>query len=1037
MAVPASVTRLVDIFHRNLHEYRAASYNETQTRRQFIDPLFKALGWDVENEQGVSEIYREVVHEDSLRIEQTIKAPDYSFRLGGARKFFVEAKKPSVDLQYDRHPAFQLRRYGWSANLPISVLTDFEEFAIYDCRVRPDKGDKPPTARFFYFQYTDFLEQWSTIEALVSREAVHAGALDQFADEAKRRKGIATVDAAFLKEIEHWRELLAHNMAVWNKELSSRELNFAVQMTIDRIIFLRICEDRGIEPYGRLRELLAGGYTYERLCDIFRDADDRYNSGLFHFHDERDHSEPPDDLTLSLTVDGEPIKHIIRHLYYPDSPYAFSVIPIEILGHVYEQFLGRVIHVHPSTNVFGERHVTVEEKPEVRKAGGVYYTPTYIVDYIVKHTVGPLLAGKTPRQVAKLRVLDPACGSGSFLIGAYQYLLDWHLSWYEANGRGKFPKQVFVGAGGQPRLTTGERKRILLANIYGVDIDAQAVETTKLSLLLKVLEGETAESVGGQGRLFHERVLPNLSNNIKCGNSLVGSEFYDNHQMTLLDDDTRYRINLFDWEAAFPEVMLAGGFDAAISNPPYIRIQTMKEWAPLEVEFFKQRYSSASKGNYDIYVVFVEAALQLVHERGRVGFILPHKFFNAQYGQALRAHLAAGRYMAEIVHFGDQQIFPGASTYTCLLLLDKSGVDHCRVLSADNLQAWRATGKANESILPAEHFTGSPWNVTVGQGAALLDRLKHLPQTLETVTSRIFQGLKTGSDKVYIVEEIERTEALVKVYSLAKGATYVVEPGLFHPLVKGGDSKRYCLSRTSRLILFPYMRQGDGSTRLIPTAQMEAEFPLTWAYLKDNQSHLDSREGGKMHGEEWFGYTRNQALDVISLPKIFTPDIASRSSFSLDHVGDVFFTGGTAGGYGVLVEPEYSRAYLLGLLNSKLLEWVIHHTAAPMRGGYFSYESRFIRGLPVCIVPQSGPAHMRMVTLVERMLALHGDLGAARTSHERTQLQHQIDATDRQIDRLVYELYELSPDEVMLVEESTQAQRVQEPAGEQLGFEVE
>ena len=214
---------------------------------------------------------------------------------------------------------------------------------------------------------------------------------------------------------------------------------------------------------------------------------------------------------------------------------------------------------------------------------------------------------------------------------------------------------------GEWRLTTGERKRILLDHIYGVDIDPQAVEVTKLSLLLKVLEGESEQTLASSSRLFHERALPDLGRNIKCGNSLIGPDFYDGQQMALLDDEERYRDQrLRLGTAEFPEVVSGGaraGFDAVIGNPPYIRIQTLKEWAPLEVEYYKQRYAAAGKGNYDIYVVFVEKGLSLLNERGRLGFILPHKFFNAQYGEPLRRLLAEGRHLAEVVHFGDQQVF--------------------------------------------------------------------------------------------------------------------------------------------------------------------------------------------------------------------------------------------------------------------------------------------------------------------------------------------------------------------------------------------
>jgi hypothetical protein len=341
-------------------------------------------------------------------------------------------------------------------------------------------------------------------------------------------------------------------------------LNYAVQVTIDRIIFLRMCEDRGVEPYGQLQKLQSEPDIYPNLLDLYRKADDRYNSGLFHFHAEKDRSEAPDTLTPSLAIDDKPLRDILHGLYYPDCPYEFSVLSAEVLGQVYEQFLGKVIRL-----TAGHRAI-VEDKPEVRKAGGVYYTPSYIVEYIVKQTVGRLLEGKKPKQAARLRILDPACGSGSFLLGAYQLLLDWHRDRYLEEGPKKHTEELYQGSGGVWRLTTAEKKRILLDNIYGVDIDAQAVEVTKLSLLLKVLEGESEQTLQSQLQLFHERALPDLSRNIQCGNSLIDPDFYDGQQMHLFDEEERYRINVFDWEAAFPWLKETGGFDVVIGNPPYI-----------------------------------------------------------------------------------------------------------------------------------------------------------------------------------------------------------------------------------------------------------------------------------------------------------------------------------------------------------------------------------------------------------------------------------------------------------------------------------
>src|SRR5437763_4272889 len=283
MAVPQSVIDLIERFDRNRNAYRSEQYNEARLRIEFVNPFFEALGWDINNKQGYAEAYKDVIYEDAIKIGGATKAPDYCFRVGGTRKFFVEAKKPAINLKDATDPAFQLRRYAWSAKLPLSILTDFEEFVIYDCRIKPDRDDKATTARIKYVTYTDYLQRWEEITSIFSREAVLKGSFDTYAEATKGKRGTAEVDAAFLHEIESWREMLAHHLALRNKNLTQRELNYAVQMTIDRIIFLRICEDRGIEDYERLKGLVKGTSVYARLCHFFSEADDRYNSGLFHF----------------------------------------------------------------------------------------------------------------------------------------------------------------------------------------------------------------------------------------------------------------------------------------------------------------------------------------------------------------------------------------------------------------------------------------------------------------------------------------------------------------------------------------------------------------------------------------------------------------------------------------------------------------------------------------------------------------------------------------------------------------------------------
>lgn len=316
MIVPDRVVDLVDRFRENEGIYRSPDYKEAHIRQDFIDPFFEALGWDLRNEQNISEIYKEVIFEDAIKIGGSTKAPDYCFQVGGSRKFFVEAKKPSVNLAESTSAAFQVRRYGWSAKLPVSILTDFEEFAVYDCRVIPDKTDKSTTARSLYLKYTEYADRWEDVYALFSKEAVLAGSLEQYADETKPRRGSATVDTAFLKEIEAWRERLAVALFAHNLDLKQRELNFAVQMTINRLIFLRICEDRGIEPYEQLRSLTQHDQIYQQLCVLFQSADDRYNSGLFHFKPEKGRPAPDESMIQNqIKITDRQIDQLVYELY--------------------------------------------------------------------------------------------------------------------------------------------------------------------------------------------------------------------------------------------------------------------------------------------------------------------------------------------------------------------------------------------------------------------------------------------------------------------------------------------------------------------------------------------------------------------------------------------------------------------------------------------------------------------------------------------------------------------------------------------------
>ncbi len=432
-------------------------------------------------------------------------------------------------------------------------------------------------------------------------------------------------------------------------------------------------------------------------------------------------------------------------------------------------------------------------------------------------------------------------------------------------------------------------------------------------------------------------LLPSLASNLKRGNSLIS-------------DPAVAGEAAFDWQKEFPEIMNRRGFDVVVGNPPYERIQIMAEYAPESLEFLKVNYKTAGSGNFDIYVCFVEKGLSLLCENGLFGYILPHKFFQADYGKALRELLSAGRHLREIVSFGHEQIFAPVSTYTCLLLLGKSPSEKFAYREAFDVDLWKSRNSARSVSLPSSAATAAEWTFIASESdEKLLAKLRAISDRLETVTDRIFQGLKTSADDIYIVDELERRAKKVRVYSHETESEHWLEPELLHPLVKGGDSRRYVLADPRRLILFPYAANEKGAMTLIPANTLEEKYSLTWDYLLANRARLEQREDGRMMGDKWYAFGRNQALDVISQPKIFTPDLALRAAYSLDETGTKFFTGGVAGGYGIIVKEKIDRLHVLALLNSRLLDWYVAKTGTTMRGGWHSYEARFIRRIPMIL----------------------------------------------------------------------------------------
>lgn len=1018
--VPPEIIELVDKFERNFEAYKNPNYKEEQLKQEFINPFFKTLGWDVDNLSGAAPQYRDVIFEDSIKIAGGTRAPDYCFTLAGRKIFFVEAKKPSVNIDKDIKPSYQLRRYAWSAKLPLSILTDFEELAVYESRSRPKKTDRASTGRIKYLTYKDYVEQWDYLYNTFSKDAVLKGFYDQYAETTKKKKGTTEVDDEFLSEIETWRELLAKDIALKNPDLTVDELNYSVQQIIDRIIFLRMAEDRGAEKYGHLQKLLNKQEIYQELCKIWKAADEKYNSGLFHFKIEKSQKSQPDTLTPQLEIKDGIFQQIIKNLYYPDSPYEFSVLSPEILGNVYEQFLGKVIRL-----TAGHR-AKVEEKPEVKKAGGVYYTPEYIVDYIVENTVGKQCKDKTPQKVSELRILDPACGSGSFLLGAYNYLLNWHLIYYsKLKDKNRLKDQIYLGKNNEWHLTIKEKKRILLNNIYGVDIDHQAVEVTKLSLLLKVLEGENKDVLESQQKLFKERALPNLDDNIKCGNSLIGPDIYNDTKLDLTSEDIK-KINPLDWNNEYPEIMNQGGFDTVIGNPPYLRIQGLQEFYGKQISYFTNNYKSAVK-RFDIYLLFIEKGYQLLTDNGLLGFICPHKFLNSDFGSGLRQLFIDNSALKSFVSFGNNLIFKKASTYTGILILQNKQNYSFEYYEFDNISTiklqsnLKSLSKHEFAIYDLDIFNSNPWMLTSTKIKCVLDKLQTQPKTLGETFESIFQGIVTGYDDIYFLGKLsESDENLLEVYSLKEKNNIKIEKGILKPILKGDDVSRYSKPNYKYYCIYPY-KFLNNKTVILEEDELSTKFPFAYQYLKKYKKELTNlRVKFKTNSKYWYSCHRGRKIELFNSERIITPEISlgcnmTDSDQSVYHNTQVY-------SLVLSTASKENKLYWLGLLNSKIMWWFLSNTGTVLRGGYFRFKTKYLKPFPIRLINFSDPndvaKHDKMIDLVKQNLQLHIDLDSARTPQDHELLQRQTEATDNQIDQLTYELYQLTEEEINIIEKN-------------------
>ncbi|MBI4025199.1 MAG: Eco57I restriction-modification methylase domain-containing protein, partial [Verrucomicrobia bacterium] len=689
-------------------------------------------------------------------------------------------------------------------------------------------------------------------------------------------------------------------------------------------------------------------------------------------------------------------------------------LPVEILGSVYERFIGKIVRPKGVG-------VTIEEKPEVRKAGGVYYTPRYIVNYIVEQTVGQLLCSGAsekrrdsgdvqqpalhrssatllpPKEVAKLRILDPACGSGSFLIRAYERILEHYVEWFIEHSQEQRPRFCYKDANGDLRLTTALKRQILTDNIYGVDLDGQAVEVTQLSLYLRMLQGETKQTMNAQREMFGDQpILPPLDQNIKQGNSLIASDF------SMIPDELT-RVHAFDWHIGFKEIMAAGGFDAVIGNPPYLNIDDTWGKGDIQLEAIKLQYPHVYNDKTDLLFYFIAKAYDLT--RNTVGFIVSRAFLEAFKADKLRGFLASKRAVSKIVDFQNFYVFDGVGITTCLLKLEKSptskNLDVYKLLpeelSAPNLSELLSNQKLfDHHSIARSLLSYDVWTFARPALAALNAKLDAGGQPLGKIL-HIGQGMQTGCNDVFG----ERT--------LLDMRTWKVPKELFRYRVSNSDIQRFEIRDRREVLLYV---EDSPSFEKLPAGLRH--------HLEACSDKLKARAAYKRGNCDWWRFTWPLHHEYYSRARLVSPFLASENRFASVEDGRYIGLTDTI----VLFEnkqPE-SLKYLLALLNSKLLTVRFRSIGKLKGGGIYEYFWNSVSKLPIRRIDFSNPAqkrqHDELVELVDKMLALTPKLRAAKSESERQTLQNAVTATDRAIDQLVYRLYGLTEEEKKIVEEA-------------------
>jgi len=910
-------------------ETEVKSKEEEKTKIKLIRPLFeKVLGWNFEEE---------VTPEEKISKGWV----DYGFRINEMPKFFLEAKSLKENLDDARYFR-QAVSYAYYKGCTWAVLTNFETIKILNA-----EWEAPlyTNSHFMTIPCNDFLERFDDLW-LLSREGFEQGLLDKLAEKFGKRTKKSPLTRQLTEDFTRLRTILSKNITKENpgKKLTEDELDESVQRILNRLIFIRNCEDRGLEEK-KLWEARNEAGVWYHVTETFRYYDTHYDSKLFTY----DLNNPKKvHLCDTLKLDNLIVREIIDGLYHSKDnsvSYDFSLIPADALGTVYEQYLSHILRKTSQRASLSENNVHKKEQ-------GVFYTPTFVVNYIVNNTLGKLMEeGKI--NVEELKIVDISCGSGSFLIKAFDILDERYVE--EAMHQTKFDLKDD---------TLFKRKVMVLKNnIFGVDLDKQAVEIAQLNLLLKIAEKQCR--------------LPLLQENIKQGNSLIEDEKFAGDRA-------------FNWKDQFPKIFDDGGFNVVIGNPPYVRQEELREFKP----YFEANYDSYT-GTADLLIYFFEKGIKLLQNRGYFGFIASNKFMRSDYGINLRKFILKNCLIEQIIDFGELPVFADASTFPCIFILRKGQApkNHkflfCAVktLEIGNLSNY----VENHGLMIDQSSLGEgAWITTEENSHTIIEKMNNNGIALKKYTRQPLRGILTGFNEAFVIDEKAKLE-LVKADPKSNE--------IIRPTLRGKDIAPYGVDDPKLWIIVAK----DG-------IDIPKQYPAIYKHLLKYQTELQKRED---HGKFWYNLRPCTYYEQFDKPKIIYGDISLRNRFTLDLKG--YYPLKTCF---IIHKPD---KYLLALLNSKLFEFYMRQQfptlGDPEKGGRILHGTTYMNKLPIKkadIINEQD-----IVKLVDQMLTLNkriNEIGEKKTD-ERQTLEAEIKRTEKEIDELIYSIYELTKDQKKLVDD--------------------